>query len=218
MRSKAKILYNPSFFFPFLLWVVAGGILLIAYSRRDLFYAINTHYDDALNIMMYYITWLGEGSVIIAVLALLMILPAFRNRWYFFNALLCNIIPFFIQQILKSLFNFPRPRLLFYDKLWMHYSPDWPVLLERSFPSGHSEGAFSFFCFLSLLLPPRYNKLGFVFFALALAVCYSRIYLAAHFFEDVYAGSIIGAVTTTLIFSYMAKYKDRFAGKSGTFI
>jgi membrane-associated phospholipid phosphatase len=91
----------------------------------------------------------------------------------------------------------------------MHYRPEWPVLLERSFPSGHSEGAFSFLCFLSLLLPYRYNKLGILFFLLALTVCYSRIYLAAHFFEDVYAGSIIGTVATTLIFSFMVRYKKQ---------
>ncbi len=217
MLKGRKISYNPFFFFPFLLWVVAGGILLLMFSRRDLFYAINTNYNGALDAMMYYLTSLGEGSVIIAVLALIMLMPAYRSWWYFLSALLCNIIPFFIQQLLKSAFNRPRPHLLFYDKLWMHSLPDWPVLLERSFPSGHSEGAFSFFCFLSLLLPPRYNKLGFLFFALALGVCYSRVYLAAHFFEDVYAGSIIGAVSTTLIFSFMNRYKDRLIRKNGTF-
>lgn len=209
MDKKRQILYNPFFLFPFLFWVIAGGIILIAFSRRDIFHVINTNYNDALNEIMYYLTWLGEGSVIIAVLALLMFIPAFRNLWYFFTALLCNIIPFFIQQILKSCFHSPRPHLLYYDRLWVHSLPNWPYLLDRSFPSGHSEGAFSFFCFLSLLLPPRYNKMGFVFFVLALAVCYSRIYLAAHFFEDVYAGSIIGAVTTTFIFSYMTRYRKQ---------
>ncbi len=209
MRRAGKISYNPFFFFPFLLWVIAGGIILVAFTRRDIFHVVNTNYNGVLDNLMYYITWLGEGAVIITVLALVMLIPAYRSWWYFFTALLCNLIPFFLQQILKSYFNFPRPHLLFYDKLWMHYLPDWPYLLERSFPSGHSEGAFSFFCFLSLLLPPRYNKLGILFFLLALTVCYSRLYLAAHFFEDVYAGSIIGAVTTTLIFSFMTRYKKQ---------
>lgn len=209
MRKGLKISYNPFFFFPFLLWVVAGGILLILFSRRDIFHSINTNYNGVLDSIMYYTTWLGEGGVIITVLALIMLIPAYRNWWYFLSALFCNIIPFFIQQILKSAFDLPRPRLLYYDRLWMHYLPDWPELLHRGFPSGHSEGAFSLFCFLSLILPPRYNKLGLVFFALALGVCYSRIYLAAHFFEDVYAGGIIGAVTTTLIFSFMAKFKKQ---------
>ena len=217
MHKNRYISYNPFFFFPFLAWIITGGILLVVYGRHDLFYGINLHYTDIADASMYYFTWLGEGWLIFGVLALLMLLPALRTWWYFFSALLCNLIPFFIQQLLKSYFNSPRPRLL-YGEAGMHYLPAWPGLLHKSFPSGHSEGAFSFLCFLSLLLPPRYNKLGFVFFALALAVCYSRVYLTAHFFEDVYAGSIIGGVTTTLIFSVMTFYRDRYLGKKGTFI
>ena len=164
---------------------MSGGLLFLFVSKRDLFFAVNTHYGPIANNAMYYITWLGEGTVITVVLFLLMLIPSLRTRWYFFTALFCNIIPFFIQQTLKSVFDAPRPRLLYYDRPWLHYLPDWPVLLSRGFPSGHSAGAFSFFCFLSLLLPPRYNKLGFVFFLLALGVCYSRLYLAdnAHFFH-----------------------------------
>ncbi|MFI5196893.1 MAG: phosphatase PAP2 family protein, partial [Chitinophagales bacterium] len=205
MLKKWQIAYNPYFLFPFLIWVVAGGILLAVFSRQDLFFAINTHYTNIGDLWMYYITWLGEGAFIVTVLVLLLVIPYFRNWWYFTTALFCNIIPFLIQQGLKVFFDAPRPRLLFYDKLWMHHSPGWPLLLHNSFPSGHSEGAFSFFCFLSLLLPARYNKLGFVFFLLAISVCYSRIYLAAHFFEDVYAGSILGGTMTMLIYSIMYK-------------
>jgi membrane-associated phospholipid phosphatase len=194
-------------------WVIAGGILLIIVSRRDIFFTINTHYSDIADTIMYYTTWLGEGSVIITVLFALLFTPRFRNLWYVITALLCNIIPFFIQHGLKLFFHFPRPRLLFYDRLWMHYLPDWPKLLQNSFPSGHSVGAFSFFCFLSLLLTAKYRKFGIVFFLLALSVCYSRIYLAAHFFEDVYAGSILGVSITTIIYSIMYKYKDRFFTK-----
>ena len=218
MLKKRQISYNPYFLFPFLLWMVAGGILLAVYSRQDLFFAINTHYTNIADIAMYYITWLGEGGFIVTVLVLLLAIPYFRNWWYFTTALLCNLIPFLIQQGLKAFFNAPRPRLLYYDRLWMHYSPDWPLLLHNSFPSGHSEGAFSFFCFLSLILPARYSKSGLVFFLLAMSVCYSRIYLAAHFFEDVYTGSILGGVTTMLIYSIMFRYKDRFFHKKDTVI
>jgi membrane-associated phospholipid phosphatase len=188
-------------------------MLLLAFSRQQLFYTINTHYSAIGDAIMYYTTWLGEGQVIVAALLLLLVFPYFRNWWYFTTALLCNIIPFLVQQWLKILFDAPRPRLLFYDRLWMHYSPDWPVLLHNSFPSGHSEGAFSFFCFLSLILPDRYKKIGFLFFLLALSVCYSRVYLAAHFFEDIYAGSILGALMTMIIYSILYKYKDRFFNK-----
>lgn len=191
---------------------------MAACTRQDLFYAINTHYSPVADTLVYYLTFMGQAEVIIPVLLLLFIFRRFRNLWYFFAALLCNIVPFFVEQFLKAHFHTPRPKLLYYDRLWVHYSPDWPYLLHNGFPSGHSEGAFSLFCFLSLLLPAKCRGWGLVFFLLALSVCYSRIYLAAHFFEDVYAGSIIGVVFTTVIFSLMNKYKTFFFFRKNTFM
>ena len=218
MLKKAKICSNPYFIIPFILWVAAGAVLLLCYSRHYLFFAINTANTHAMDVAMYYITFLGQGEVIVPALLLLMLLPKYRNRWYFFTAILCNLLPFFIQQGLKTFFDHPRPRLLYYyDVSHMHFLPDWPVLLHRGFPSGHSQGAFSFFCFLTLLLPARYNKLGVLFFLLALSVCYSRIYLTAHFFEDVYVGSILGAGLTIIIYTLMENYKSLFY-KRDTFI
>ncbi len=217
MLKRQQISYNPYFLFPFLAWIVIGGILLLSYSKQYLFFAINLHYSDIGNVIMYYTTWLGEAIVIITVLLLLLLLPRFRNWWYFITATLCNLIPLLIQQYLKEYFKAPRPRTFFHKSPLMHYLPEWPGLVNNSFPSGHSQGAFSFFCFLSLLLPGKYKKFGFVFFLLGLSVCYSRVYLTAHFFEDVYAGSILGGVLTTVIYSIMYKYKDRFFNKKDTF-
>jgi len=217
--KKKEILYNPYFLFPFLLWVVVGGVLLLVFSRSQLFYAINTRYSDAADNAMYFATFLGQGQVIVPALLLLMIFPRFRNVQYFITALCCNIIPFFIQQILKSIFDHSRPHLLYYyETERMHYLQQWPLLYHRSFPSGHSQGAFSFFCFLSLLLPSRYRKLGLVFFLLAIAVCYSRIYLTAHFFDDIYAGSILGGSLTTIIYALMNKYYSPLINNKDTFI
>jgi membrane-associated phospholipid phosphatase len=216
LRKKPGAPYNPFFLIPFIVWVIVGGLLLLLFSNKDLFLAINTHYNDTADAFFYYATWMGEGWVIVIVLAGLLLIPRYRNWWYFLTASLCNLIPFFIQQILKVMFNSPRPFKYFHNAPWIHYLYKWPYLSDRSFPSGHSEGAFSFFCFLSLLLPAKYRVIGVIFFLLALSVCYSRIYLAAHFFADVYAGSILGAVTTSLIFVVMNKYKESFFTKRNT--
>lgn len=210
MFKKQQIPYNLFFLFPFILWVVAGAVLSVMYSKEELFRMINGNHSGIADSVLYYATTMGEGEIIIPALLLIMILPQFRTWQYFFTALFCNIVPFLIQQSLKSYFAFPRPFAYFHNAYWIHYLYKWPYLSERSFPSGHSTGAFSFFCFVSLLLPPRYNKLGFVFFMLALSVCYSRVYLVAHFFEDVYIGSIIGSVSTVGVFYIMDKYQDFF--------
>lgn len=218
LDKKEYNTYNPYFIFPFALWVIAGGLAVMGVSKSTLFLSINTHYTPVTDVLMYYITWLGQAEVIIPALLLLMIMPRFRNWWYFVTALSCNVVPFLVQHFIKTSLNYPRPLLLLGESSGLHYLKSWPFLLHSSFPSGHSQGAFSFFCFLSLLVPAKYRGYGFLFFLLALLVGYSRIYLAAHFFEDVYAGSILGTVLTTLIFSILDKYKGRFLKKKDTFI
>jgi membrane-associated phospholipid phosphatase len=88
--------------------------------------------------------------------------------------------------------------------------PHWPKLYHNSFPSGHTTGAFCLFCFLSFLLPAGKKWIGLIFFEMAVAVGYSRIYVAAHFYTDVYAGSIIGTVTCVVMFAIMTYFKPRF--------
>ncbi len=213
MLRKRNISYNPWFFFPFLAWIVIGAVLQLLFTKDQLFFAINTHYTPFADVVMYYTTWLGEGWFIVILLLLLFAVSRFRNLWYFITATLCSLIPMAIQQGLKEFFKAPRPRSYFHDTTVMHFVSTWPSLVNNSFPSGHSEGAFSFFCFASLLLPEKYRKFGLLFFLVGLCVCYSRIYLTAHFFADVYAGSIIGGVVTTVVYSLMSRYKDTLEKK-----
>ena len=207
MRKKVGITYNPWFHIPFILWVIVGGILLQVFNKQQLFAAVNMHYCAAADVLMYSVTFMGQPEVILPALVALMLLPAFRTKWYFITALSTNIIPFLMQQWLKRMFHHQRPLKYFNNAAWIHYLPQWPELNQLSFPSGHSQGAFSFFCFIALLLPAKYHVLGLISFLLALLVCYSRLYLAAHFFEDVYTGSIIGATATTLLYSVMETLK-----------
>jgi len=193
------------------LWVITGGFLLFFVNSRALFSFINNHYNPFADVIMYYATWMGEAITITTVLVLLLIIvPSFRNWWYFITALLCTLVPTFLEQWIKHMAKAPRPLKIFNEAAWIHIAPEWPKLFNNSFPSGHSTGAFSLFCFLSLLLHQRYKKFGLLFFLLALLVAYSRIYLAAHFFADVYAGSILGAITTLLLFSVMRYYQQYF--------
>jgi membrane-associated phospholipid phosphatase len=160
---------------------------------------------------------MGQPEIIIPVIFLIMAFQAYRNWWYITTAFMCNVTPLIVLRLLKSFFDAPRPINFFKNAPWIHTSPDWPVFLHLSFPSGHSQGAFSFFCFLSLLLPPSLRGFGFLFFLMAMAVCYSRVYLAAHFFADIYVGSIIGLVITSVMYAIMQKGKPRFFKEKNTF-
>ncbi len=211
MQGNPALKYNKYFFAPFLLWCLAGGALLWVFSKDDLFRAINTNYNGFLDESMYYLTMLGQAEVIVPVLLLVGLMPGCRNWQYFTVATLCNIVPMAVQQSLKAWFEAFRP-LKYYNKAdWIHHLPNWDELFHNSFPSGHSEGAFAFFTFLSFLLPKKYKWFGVVFFLLALSVCYSRVYLAAHFFEDVYVGSIVGVAISTLVFMLLNRYSKQIA-------
>lgn len=199
--------YNPYFILPFTLWAVIGGVLLTAFDAKTLFTFFNGHHTSVMDVIMYKITWIGEGVLSAVVLLSLLGMSSLRNWWYVSLALVCNIIPsLVITQLLKNAVDAPRPLNLFKGTTWVHHEAIWPLLLEHSFPSGHTCAAFSLFALLAMLLKKKYQAWGIVFFALALLVGYSRMYVAAHFFLDVYVGSIIGTVFVILVIFVMRKY------------
>ena len=195
---------------PYLFWMVAGAVVVATVPQQQSFEAINNCGSLFLDHLLYWGTWMGEAVVIIPGLLLLFAIKTYRSWRYFVLALCCNIIPFLLEQALKSWFDRPRPMYFFQTPGWnIRYLAEWPQLMHRSFPSGHSTGAMSFFCFLSLLLPPQSKRWGLLFWLLAMTVCYSRIYLAAHFFEDVYFGSMLGGISTLVIYTVLYRCNIR---------
>lgn len=205
-KTKVYTSYNPFFLIPFLLWLVVGGVLLSIYDKGVLFAFFNSNYSDFGDVLMAMITNLGEGVFIFPAIILLLLTEKSYRNWRFMGAaLLANVGAFLISQLLKSYFNFPRPLNYFNEAEWIHMLPDWERYFHRSFPSGHTTGVFAIFCFLSLLLTQRNRGWGFFFFTLALLGGFSRMYLAAHFFADVYVGSIIGTFFSILAISIFYK-------------
>ncbi len=205
---------NPWFFYPFFAWVLIGGILLGNFDRRQLFETVNGHHSATLDTFMSALTHFGTGPIILLVLLLLMAVPKFRNWWFILTAVVCNTVPALVIQGLKALFNAPRPFEYFKsDSSWIHFSQSWGERLHHhSFPSGHSGAAFALYCMLALLLPARYRWLGLPLLLFSLLVGYSRLYLAAHFFADVYVGSILGTVLSTTFFWVMKSKIHHFYG------
>ncbi|MEJ7660925.1 MAG: phosphatase PAP2 family protein [Hymenobacter sp.] len=53
------------------------------------------------------------------------------------------------------------------------------------------------------------KRWGYVFLLLAALAAYSRVYLAQHFVEDVFAGSILGTGLTLALLAWLVPYLDR---------
>jgi undecaprenyl-diphosphatase len=66
---------------------------------------------------------------------------------------------------------------------------------SHSFPSGHTAVAFAAAAVLTWLVP----RLAPAFFALALAIGYSRIYVGVHWPLDVVGGAVVGLATALLL-------------------
>lgn len=211
--QKPYTSYNPYFLWAFLLWVIGGGVILLTQTNEAIFRFINLHHNSFLDVFMYRSTMLGEAAVMVLVLLILLGKRKFRNWWFVAAAICSNVLPALLIQSIKRSVGAPRPLKFFQEADWIHILPDWPRLMENSFPSGHTCGAFCFFTFLSFILPARYRGFGLLFFAFALIVAYSRIYLAVHFFIDVYVGSIIGTCLVMLVFYLMERYQSAFFKK-----
>lgn len=68
-----------------------------------------------------------------------------------------------------------------------------------SFPSGHTTTVFAVFTYLSLLFP----KYLYLWLSLAVVLSSSRLLANDHFLSDIFAGIIVGTISTLFLYSKM---------------
>jgi membrane-associated phospholipid phosphatase len=86
------------------------------------------------------------------------------------------------------------------------------VYLYHSFPSGYTATAFALLFGVSLLIKNKIAKL--LLLSLAILTGYSRVYLSLHFPSDVLAGSVIGVLTSALLYNWIFRWKKAWLDKS----
>ncbi|SFE33403.1 Membrane-associated phospholipid phosphatase [Chitinophaga sp. CF118] len=194
---------NLWFFIPFLLWVVTGAVLQIFFfTHEELFLAINQAHAPWADVLMTGVTYIGDGITFGIMLAIILMLRKIR---LFCNAAAILILVTIVVQTAKHFFNAPRPMHYFSDPSLIHTVKWVTVHGSCSFPSGHTTTAFAMFCFLALISK---NKIaGALFMFMGLIAAWSRIYLAQHFFIDVYVGSIIGTLSSVFIYMLFEQRK-----------
>ena len=197
MWLKKFVKENLPFLYPFTAWIFVGAILLLLFSKDILILAVNSRNHAWGDQFFKYYTHVGDGVTCLGVAAFILLFVSKEKGILLSAAYAFSAIP---VQIIKN-FAFehnPRPRSFFwldYDRL--HFVDGVEILVSNSFPSGHTAAAFSMFLVFSFWTHKRW--LSFVYFILAFLVGYSRMYLAQHFFADVYAGSLIAIIMTSLI-------------------
>lgn len=201
---KAIFKTNTSFLLPYLIFILLGALLLVINTKTEIHLGFNTFHTSFFDSFFYYITYLGDG--IMAVLTVIILL-AIKYRYAFIVGV-SNLIAAIITQTLKqtAFSDFVRPKKFFEGIHDLYFVPGVENYSYFSFPSGHSTCAFALYFSLALLVKNKTLELSLFF--VALLVGYSRIYLSQHFFEDVYAGSLIGIVTSFIVY-YIIQKRNR---------
>jgi membrane-associated phospholipid phosphatase len=197
------VLYKIRWFFiPYLVVLTACLLIKLNYSREEIFFAVNSHNFAFGDIIAPYLTDLGNGWTTIALAATLLL---FNYARAFIMAVVYAITSI-TAQIIKHIFDAPRPKLYFKDQLsQIHFVKGVDILSLHSFPSGHTVTAFSTTLLITYWC--RNKGWGLPLLLLAMMVGYSRMYLSEHFYEDVTAGSTIGVVITICLITLLINVK-----------
>ncbi len=108
-----------------------------------------------------------------------------------------------IAQILKYYILEARPAVFLKDTTYKYFIENVTLHNFHAFPSGHTASAFAMAAVLSFSF--KNKKYSMLFLAGAILVGYSRIYLAQHFIDDVFAGALIGFVSAICCWIFLYK-------------
>jgi membrane-associated phospholipid phosphatase len=189
-------------FFLFL-WLILLNLTLL-FPKFEIHQWLNGFHNFLLDSFFSWITLIGDGVFAVLISLLFFIYDKKKGLFILSTFLVSSLL----AQLLKNFVfdDFMRP---FYyiqsgsiqvptiEGVKMHSS--------NSFPSGHTTTIFALTTMISFFYQSK--KIGFFLLLIAVLVGYSRIYLSQHFLEDTLAGSIIGLVTSAIIFkSFQKKY------------
>jgi len=191
---------NKYFLLPFIFSISLVSALLGIYGNERLFLHLNGFHSKIADFFFLISTNLGDG-IIAFFLVVILLWVSFRDALTF---LVITILVTIAVTILKNVFfpEFYRPVAYFEYTEVVRLVTGYDPPMYCTFPSGHSATAFSVYFYLAILSKKQIVK--FFLFVVALLVAYSRIYLSAHFPEDVVVGSAI-AVSITILCYYLGQ-------------
>jgi membrane-associated phospholipid phosphatase len=149
---------------------------------------LHVHSNETLRTLFSAVTW--AGNVAFLALVTVVVVGWLVRRGRVNEAVLVAVSAVGIELLnggLKLLFHRPRPELA-----WVH-------LDTYSFPSGHAAGTAGIYGVVLYLVAASLRSVGarcaiaLGYVVLVSVVCFSRLYLEAHYLSDVLAGASLGA-------------------------
>ncbi|MBN8824788.1 MULTISPECIES: phosphatase PAP2 family protein [unclassified Spirosoma] len=194
---------NWLFFLPYAVLLVVVGLLQLMYSQAQLMQWVNIRNSLLADRVFPYITYLGDGATFVIACVLLVIFNWRFGAMAFGSFLLSSLTSEFLKKVVFN--GSPRPLKYFeHSTFQYHLIEGLDIHSYNSFPSGHTISAFAMFSLFAFLYARK--ELGWFFLFLAALTGFSRVYLFQHFVEDVYAGSVIGTVSSVIIYLLMRRW------------
>lgn len=185
-----------------ILFLLLGTAALFYWNKEQVFLWLNHQHTYGADVILKYFTYIGDG---IFMIGLGLVLLLFRMRKLGVLMLLSFLLSGLLAQSIKRIEERPRPGLHFQNPDIIHRVDDVLLKGKNSFPSGHTTTAFATF---SLLAFASRNKfVQFLYFAIAVTIGYSRIYLGQHFAEDVLMGAALGFLSSFFL-GWLLRKKD----------
>ncbi len=155
-----------------------------------IFYFINNSlHISAIDPVMIFVT---KRPYIIFAIAMLLITPKYRSRLII--PFVLSLIAFGLSDLTGNFFKhfFERERPF---KVLEHVSQ---LVSAGSFslPSNHASNAFAFATGIAF----SFRRVALPFLLIAAIVAFSRVYVGVHYPSDIFAGSILGATVSLVIF------------------
>lgn len=199
MNSFGATIRDNKILFVFIIIMLFGAGLGSLAPRTDSFVWLNQHHTKSADRFLQYFTFLGDGFFSIAAGIVIFLIGRRIVGWH---VTLAYFVSGLLAQVLKKISMMPRPRALITDGSYQYFIDGVTHSGWNSFPSGHTTSVFALATILSLHV--KNPLLQVLFFLLATAVGYSRIYLGQHFLVDCLGGALIGILTGVMVYQYIA--------------
>ena len=224
MKSLFK--QNAVFLTLSLLLALSLGLALIYIPKGELHLLLCGRHTHARDILYRYYTTLAEWLPYVICVALLL----FAKIGHGVFASTAMLLSTLLTQVCKHIVNAPRPVTWFtehFPDIQLPLVDGVRMNLWYSFPSGHTTSFFAMTLAVCILATKSltaqrsnseavYQRSGLTASAVQLLLfiaatlgAYSRIYLSQHFAMDVFAGLLVGVLSTLAAYAIFYRFQDK---------